>query len=147
MAKKDLKEATKAATAGMFTSKISQDNHLEESEQKKDYKSTKKESDYSDAKIEKTNLKKHKKQANDYLYLDLRPAGGVDLKAYIMEQAHRSSMEQGKNISATNYIQTLIKADMDSKKENSTKTKIVSLLNSATDEKLEAIYTIIKNII
>lgn len=145
MAKKDLKEATKAATVGMFTPKTSQ-NNLEQSEQKKD-DITNKESDTSSMKAEKNALPKQKKRANDYLYLDLRPAGGADLKAYIMEQAHRTSMEQGRNVSATNYIQTLIKSDMDSKKDNTTKSKIMSLLNNTTEEKLETIYTIIKNII
>ena len=37
MAKKDLKEATKAATVGMFTPKTTQDN-LEQPEQNKDNK-------------------------------------------------------------------------------------------------------------
>lgn len=146
MAKKDLKEATRAATIGMFTPKTSQDTP-NQPKQKEDDKITKKESDSSSIETEKKIPQKHKKRANDYLYLDLRPAGGEDLKAYIMEQAHKSSMELGKNISATNYIQTLIKVDMDSKKETSTKSKIIELLNNATEEKLETIYTIIKNIL
>jgi len=136
MAKKDLKEATKAATAGMFTlnANTEQSPHIEM-----------KEDDHN--KKKKTSSQKVKKPANDYLYLDLRPAGGADLKSYVMEQAHRTSMEQGKNISATNYIQNLIKKDMESEKENSLKTKIVSMIDNVTEEKLDVIYTLIKNII
>lgn len=146
MAKKDLKEATKAATIGMFTPKISPDN-LDQSEQKKEEETIVQECTNSCTKAEKIIQQKQKKRANDYLYLDLRPAGGEDLKAYVMEQAHKSSMELGRNISATNYIQTLIKRDMNSKKENTIESKIQSLLNNTTEEKLETIYTIIKSII
>ena len=64
-----------------------------------------------------------------------------------MEQAHKTSMEQGRNVSATNYIQNLIKKDMDSEKNDTVKNKIISMLDLATDEKLEAIHAIIKNII
>lgn len=146
MAKKDLKEATKAATAGMFTPK-EQNDKPELTESKKEAAVPVKEPKVSSEKTEKPAPQKAKKQANDYLYLDLRPAGGADLKAYVMEQAHRTSMEQGRNISATNYIQNLIKKDMNSEKDNNTRNKIISMLDNVTDEKLEAIYTIIKNII
>ena len=155
MAKKDLQAATKAATAGMFTKKI-QEEKSESVELKENSTATTvsatttvttKETNVAPAKEEKPKQQKSRKQANDYLYLDLRPAGGADLKSYVMEQAHRTSMEQGRNISATNYIQNLIKKDMDGIKDDSTKTKIISLLDNTTEEKLETIYTIIKNII
>lgn len=146
MAKKDLKEATKEATAGMFTPKV-QSEKKKQSEDKSNDEMNIKEADFVSEKKEKQKTQKVKKQANDYLYLDLRPAGGADLKSYVMEQAHRTSMEQGRNISATNYIQNLIKRDMDSKKGGTIREKIISMLDNITDEKLEAIYTIIKNII
>lgn len=145
MAKKDLKEATKAATAGMFTPKT-QPDETKPTEPQKDSTMTAKEDD-GVAKKKKPASQKTKKKANDYLYLDLRPAGGADLKSYVMEQAHRTSMEQGRNVSATNYIQNLIKRDMDSEEVTTTRGKIISMLDNATDEKLETIYTIIKNII
>lgn len=145
MAKKDLKEATKAATAGMFTPKTQHENtKLTESLPQNNTTLVK---DTVSEKIEKPVPQKAKKQANDYLYLDLRPSGGADLKAYVMEQAHKTSMEQGRNVSATNYIQNLIKKDMDSEKNDTVKNKIISMLDLATDEKLEAIHAIIKNII
>lgn len=146
MAKKDLKEATKAATAGMFMPKV-QSNEPKLTESKEDNDVLAKETETFPKKIEKTVPQKIKKQANDYLYLDLRPTGGADLKAYVMEQAHKTSMEQGRNVSATNYIQNLIKKDMNSEKSDTIKNKIISMLDNATDEKLEAIHTIIKNII
>lgn len=145
MAKKDLKEATKAATAGMFMPKTQSDES--EPAETKGAVVPVKETEAPSKKIEKPVPQKAKKQANDYLYLDLRPARGADLKAYVMEQAHRTSMEQGRNISATNYIQNLIKKDMNSEKNDNTRNKIISMLDNTTDEKLEAIYTIIKNII
>lgn len=146
MAKKDLKEATKAATAGMFTPKAQPDK-IKPTEPQKGSMVAEKEEDAVAAKKKKPASQKTKKKANDYLYLDLRPAGGADLKSYVMEQAHRTSMEQGRNVSATNYIQNLIKRDMDSEEGNTTRAKIISMLDNATDEKLEAIHTIIKNII
>lgn len=145
MAKKDLKEATKAATAGMFTPKTQHENTKLTGSLPKNNTALVK--DTVSEKIEKPAPQKAKKQANDYLYLDLRPSGGADLKAYVMEQAHKTSMEQGRNVSATNYIQNLIKKDMDSEKNDTVKNKIISMLDLATDEKLEAIHTIIKNII
>lgn len=144
MAKKDLKEATKAATAGMFTPKVQPE--AVPTEPQKDITVVAEEEAVVEKK-KKLASQKTKKKANDYLYLDLRPAGGADLKSYVMEQAHRTSMEQGRNVSATNYIQNLIKRDMDSEKGNTTRAKIISMLDNATDEKLEAIHTIIKNII
>lgn len=146
MAKKDLKEATKAATMGMFTPKAQNDKLESAGVQKSNTVSTE-EIDTVSTKAEKPASQKTKKQANDYLYLDLRPTGGADLKAYVMEQAHRTSVEQGRNISATNYIQNLIKKDMDKEKNDTTKAKIIAMLDNTTDEKLEAIHTIIKNII
>lgn len=146
MAKKDLKEATKAATAGMFTSKA-QPDRTKPTEPQKDSMVAEKEDDATVVKKKKPASQRTKKKANDYLYLDLRPAGGADLKSYVMEQAHRTSMEQGRNVSATNYIQNLIKRDMDSEEGNTTRAKIISMLDNATDEKLETICTIIKNII
>lgn len=147
MAKKDLKEATKAATAGMFIPKTQHESTELNKPLQKNNTTLVKEIETVPEKIEKLVPQKTKKQANDYLYLDLRPAGGADLKAYVMEQAHKTSMEQGRNISATNYIQNLIKKDMDSEKNDTVKNKIISMLDLATDEKLEAIHTIIKNII
>jgi len=147
MAKKDLKEATKAATAGMFIPKTQHESTELTKPLKKNNTTLVKEIETVPEKIEKPVPQKTKKQANDYLYLDLRPAGGADFKAYVMEQAHKTSMEQGRNISATNYIQNLIKKDMDSEKNDTVKNKIISMLDLATDEKLEAIHTIIKNII
>ncbi len=147
MAKKDLKEATKAATAGMFIPKTQHESTELTKPLQKNNTTLVKEIETVPEKIEKLVPQKTKKQANDYLYLDLRPAGGADLKAYVMEQAHKTSMEQGRNISATNYIQNLIKKDMDSEKNDTVKNKIISMLDLATDEKLEAIHTIIKNII
>ena len=147
MAKKDLKEATKAATAGMFIPKTQHESTELTKPLQKNNTTLVKEIETVPEKIEKLVPQTTKKQANDYLYLDLRPAGGADLKAYVMEQAHKTSMEQGRNISATNYIQNLIKKDMDSEKNDTVKNKIISMLDLATDEKLEAIHTIIKNII
>lgn len=147
MAKKDLKEATKTATAGMFIPKTQHESTELTKPLQKNNTTLVKEIETVPEKIEKLVPQKTKKQANDYLYLDLRPAGGADLKAYVMEQAHKTSMEQGRNISATNYIQNLIKKDMDSEKNDTVKNKIISMLDLATDEKLEAIHTIIKNII
>jgi len=147
MAKKDLKEATKEATAGMFTPKIQPENTEQIQPHKKNNTSSDKEIGEVFEKVEKPASQKTKKQANDYLYLDLRPSGGADLKAYVMEQAHRTSMEHGRNVSATNYIQNLIKKDMESEKKDTVKNKIISMLEHATDEKLELICTIIKNII
>lgn len=147
MAKKDLKEATKAATAGMFIPKTQHESTELTKPLQKNNTTLVKEIETVPEKIEKLVPQKTKKQANDYLYLDLRPAGGADLKAYVMEQAHKTSMEQGRNISATNYIQNLIKKDMDSEKNDTVKNKIISMLDLAKDEKLEAIHTIIKNII
>lgn len=144
MSKIDLKEATKAATAGMFTPKAQTDK-TEATEPQKD--GTAAEEDAAVTQKKKSASQKTKKKASDYLYLDLRPAGGADLKSYVMEQAHRTSMEQGRNVSATNYIQNLIKRDMDSEEGDTTRAKIISMLDNVTEEKLEAIYTIIKNII
>ena len=146
MAKKDLKEATKAATMGMFTPKT-QNDKPEVAGSKKDNTVTKEKTNTTSAKTDEPVSQKTKKQANDYLYLDLRPTGGADLKAYVMEQAHRTSVAQGRNISATNYIQNLIKKDMDNEKSDTTKAKIIEMLDNTTDEKLEVIYTVVKNII
>ena len=146
MAKKDLKEATKAATAGMLIPKAQPDRTTPTAPQK-DRKVAEKEEEAAVVKKMRPASPTTKKKANDYLYLDLRPAGGADLKSYVMEQAHRTSMEQGRNVSATNYIQNLIKRDMDSEEGNTTRAKIISMLDNATDEKLETICTIIKNII
>ena len=144
MSKIDLKEATKAATAGMFTPKAQPDN-TGSTEPQKD--GTVVEEDSAVTQKKKPASQKAKKKEGAYLYLDLKPTGGADLKSYVMEQAHRTSMEQGRNVSATNYIQNLIKRDMDSEEKDTTRAKIISMLDKATDEKLEAIYTIIKNII
>ncbi len=141
MAKKDLKEVTKAATAGMFT--LNSEKEKTESENQKQEKLIDKE---NDGMRKKKTAQRIKKPANDYLYLDLRPSG-CDLKSYVMEQAHRTSMEQGRNISATNYIQSLIKKDMDKEKDNTVKAKITSIIENVSEEKLDVIYTILKNII
>ncbi len=140
MAKKDLKEATKDATAGMFTLNSEKDSTSLVKQKKEMIKDNE-----SDGKRKKK-TQRMKKPANDYLYLDLRPAG-YDLKSYVMKQAHRTSMEQGRNISATNYIQSLIKKDMDKERENTVKAKIISIIENASEEKLDVIYTILKNII
>lgn len=143
MAKNDLKEATKAATAGMFTLNTDREN----AESIKPHIEIRTENEENNIHDKKKKAAKGKKPANDYLYLDLRPAGGEDLKSYVVERAHRTSMEQGKNISATNYIQNLIKKDMVSEKDNTLKAKITAIIDNADEKKLDVIYTIIKNII
>lgn len=97
--------------------------------------------------IIKPSQRKTKKQASDYLYLDLRPSGGKDLKAYVTSQAHKESAEQGKNISATAYIQNLIEKDMASGENTETKQEIKNMLDNADDDTLEQIHGLLKRLI
>ena len=50
-----------------------------------------------------------------YLRLDLKP-GNEDLKSYVVKRANEESLKRGKKVSATNYIQELIRADMKANK-------------------------------
>lgn len=55
------------------------------------------------------------KEMDRYLRLDLRPSG-EDLKAYVIKRASEESIKRNKQVSATNYIQELIREDMKANK-------------------------------
>lgn len=61
---------------------------------------------------------KRKKTNSDYIRLDV-----ADYKEYLQTMAGYDSMKSGKSISVTKYIQTLISADMDSRKVEYEKAK------------------------
>lgn len=66
---------------------------------------------------EKTETKR-KKTNSDYIRLDV-----ADYKEYLQMMAGYDSMKSGKSISVTKYIQSLISADMDSRKVEYEKAK------------------------
>lgn len=61
---------------------------------------------------------KKKKTNSDYIRLDV-----ADYKEYLQTMAGYDSMKSGKSVSVTKYIQSLISADMDSRKEEYEKAK------------------------
>ena len=65
----------------------------------------------------KTDAKK-KKTNSDYIRLDV-----ADYKEYLQTMAGYDSMKSGKSVSVTKYIQSLISADMDSRKVEYEKAK------------------------
>jgi len=86
-----------------------------------------------------------KKANSDYIRLDLKPFG-YDLKDYADKKAAALSIERGRKVSTTAFIQELIIADMESEKEKGKPTKhdkIVSALSNLDDKKLSAIATLL----
>lgn len=85
---------------------------------------------------EKKRKQNTKKQASDYIRLDLKPLGGKDLKAYVEKRAKEESIKQGRNISTTKYIQELIEQDMQStENRNAALIKKIERIDSAEDLK------------
>jgi len=94
---------------------------------------------------EKVQAKKITKPNSDYIRLDLKPFG-YDLKDYADKKAAALSIERGKKISTTAFIQELIIADMEAGKEKGKPTKhdkIVSALDNLDDKKLSALATLL----
>lgn len=93
---------------------------------------------------EKTQVKKTKPNS-DYIRLDLKPFG-FDLKDYADKKAAALSIERGRKVSTTAFIQELIIADMEADKGKGKPTKhdkIISALNNIDDKKLSAIATLL----
>lgn len=93
---------------------------------------------------EKTQVKKTKPNS-DYIRLDLKPFG-YDLKDYADKKAAALSIERGKKVSTTAFIQELIIADMKADKGKSKpkkRDKIIAALNNIDDKKLSAIATLL----
>ena len=84
-----------------------------------------------------------KKDSKDYMRIDLKP-NGVDLKDYVIKQAAKESAKLGKTVSATKYIQDLIEADMNSRKQKDRRGEIADLLKNVSDKDMGAIETIVK---
>lgn len=88
-----------------------------------------------------------KKPNSDYIRLDLKPFG-YDLKEYADKQAAALSIERGKKVSTTAFIQELIIADMDLKKGKANKKqtkrdKVATFLENLDDKKLSALATLL----
>ncbi len=83
-----------------------------------------------------------RKPAGDYLRLDLSP-GGIDLKTYVTTQAARESIETGRKISNTEYIQSLILKDKEKKENAPERETVAALLDKLPPDKLEAVKTVI----
>lgn len=94
---------------------------------------------------EKVQSKKIAKPNSDYIRLDLKPFG-YDLKDYADKKAAALSIERGRKISTTAFIQELIIADMEAGKEKGKPTKhdkIIAALDNLDDKKLSAIATLL----
>ena len=89
--------------------------------------------------------KKSAKPNSDYIRLDLKPFG-YDLKDYADKKAAALSIERGRKVSTTAFIQELIIADMEADKEKgkpTKKDKIIAALSNVDDKKLSAIATLL----
>ena len=93
----------------------------------------------------------NKKPNSDFIRLDLKPFG-YDLKDYAEKKAAALSIERGKRVSTTAFIQELIIAAMENdngttkkkeKQKETKKEKIIRLLEEADDSKLQAIFTLL----
>lgn len=89
-------------------------------------KETVKNTGYKEAKIKIKN-------SDCYLRLDLMPAG-VNLKEYVNKNKGA--------LSATAFIQNLIKADMERKKPKQTLTRLTLALETLTEEQLKALLAV-----
>lgn len=86
-----------------------------------------------------------KKANSDFIRLDLKPVG-YDLKSYADKKAAALSIERGRRVSTTSFIQELIIADMEAGKEKGKPTKhekIIAALDNLDDKKLSAIATLL----
>lgn len=95
--------------------------------------------------LESTPKESNKKPNSDYIRLDLKPFG-YDLKDYADKKAAALSIERGRKVSTTAFIQELIIADMESEKEKGKPTKhdkIIAALDNLDDKKLSAIATLL----
>ncbi len=93
---------------------------------------------------EKTQVK-NTKPNSDYIRLDLKPFG-YDLKDYADKKAAALSIERGKKVSTTAFLQELIIADMEADKAKgkpTKKDKIIAALSNVDDKKLSAIATLL----
>lgn len=98
--------------------------------------------------------KPNKKPNSDYIRLDLKPFG-YDLKDYADKKAAALSIERGKKVSTTAFIQELIIAAMNEDNEKGKKKlskreayieKIVAKLDSLDDDMIHALETIITDL-
>lgn len=92
--------------------------------------------------MESDSKRERRKSPEAYLKLDLMP-GGYDLKAYVMEQAGTLSAELGRPVSATAYIQRLIKQDMSRKEKKTDRERYCDKLRALSEEK----YKVVKKIL
>ena len=86
-----------------------------------------------------------KKPNTDFIRLDLKPFG-YDLKDYVTSKAAALTIERGKRVTTTSFIQELIIADMEAQKSKGKPTKrekILSALENVDDKKLSAIATLL----
>jgi hypothetical protein len=91
--------------------------------------------------------KANKKPNSDYIRLDLKPFG-YDLKDYADKKAAALSIERGRRISTTAFIQELIIADMEKdtakgKKKETKRDKVATFLENLDDKKLSALATLL----
>ena len=83
------------------------------------------------------------KASKTYVRLDMEPEG-YDLLPYVKKRALEVSVDRGKSVSATKYIQELIIADMEETKGKRTKRdKIAKILEGLDDKELSALATIL----
>ena len=87
---------------------------------------------------------KRNKPSSDYLRIDLKP-NGEDLKTYVIKQAELESKYRGTPISATNYIQNLIRQDRDKDKFDQRYT-ITEQLKKVPEQYLSALEAVIKGL-
>lgn len=91
--------------------------------------------------------KTNKKPNSDYIRLDLKPFG-YDLKSYADNKAAALSIERGRKVSTTAFIQELIIADMEESKGKANKKqtkrdKVAAFLENLDDKKLSALATLL----
>ncbi len=98
--------------------------------------------------IEETPKPKTVKNPADYIRLDLRPQSTrEDLKSYVEKRAKEISHIENRNLSATGYIQDLIRADKQAYECKGKKTKrdeLADLLKQVPDKDLKTIGEVIK---
>lgn len=99
-------------------------------------------------KVERPMATKKQTETDRYLRLDLRP-GGEDLKSYVVKRASEESLKRNKQVSATNYIQELIRDDMKANKikKKSKADNVAELIKELNNNDLSIVENIVNRLL
>lgn len=131
-------------------SKLTEETKAKEQESKEQEAKQTEEKKPEAEKEDKPKKPNRTKNRGDYLNVDLKPKGGSDLKAHVVKRSAELSMKEGRKISSTEYIQSVLEMDLrrnSGKAIQKRRNHIEDMLYKLSDDDVKALEQIIQTML